>query len=237
MLYQSLHLGRGRVEVAGDTRYDQVIRRAGEAEKIIAPLRRLRNGRTTFVMGSTWPSDEEVLFDALIRLHHENVRLWVLLIPHEPRDERLNQIEMKLSGLGLRSCRLSEVEAGDSGDCDVLLIDRVGMLASLYALGDLTYVGGGFGAGIHNVLEPAALGKIVFFGPRCQNSYEASLLQNRDVGFVVRNGEELFRHLLSLLKDPKRLDEIGKTAARLVRENAGATRRIVEHLERLVPPR
>lgn len=236
-LFESHRLGRDRVDVAGDTRYDQVIRRAEEADEVVAPLKKLRNGRTAFVMGSTWPSDEEVLFDALIRLYHENIKLWILLIPHEPTDERLNQIEMKLSGLNLRTCRLSEVEAGDSGDCDVLLVDRVGMLASLYALGDMSYVGGGFGAGIHNVLEPAALGKIVFFGPKCHNSYEASLLQKRGVGFVVRNGEGLFRHLSSLMKDTRQLNEIGEMAARLVRENAGATQRIIEHLERLVPPR
>ena len=235
ILCETHGLARGSVDVVGDTRYDQVIRRANEAEQIVAPLRELKGKRMGFVMGSTWPSDEEVLLDALVRLYKKDIKVWVVLVPHEPIEERLIQIEQQISGLGFRTYRLSDVETDESRDGDVLIVDRVGMLASLYALGELSFVGGGFGPGIHNVLEPAAQGKIVFFGPRCKNSYEAGLLDRRGVGIIVNNGDELFQHLYSLLNDTRRMIELGKTAARIVEENAGATQRIVDHLVKCVP--
>ena len=232
---ESYRLATGHIEIVGDTRYDQVILRASEAEKTVASLRKLKGNRRTFVMGSTWPSDEIVLLDAMARLCQKVTSVWYVIVPHEPLEENIRQIEQRVSALGLKTCRLSEIDSGKTKAFDVLVVDRVGILASLYALGDLSFVGGGFGAGIHNVLEPAALGKAVFFGPRCQNSYEAGLLQNRGVGFVVRDGEELYQHLFSLLNNSDRLKEIEAKATRVVQENAGATQRIVDHLETLVP--
>ena len=231
---ESYRLATGYIEIVGDTRYDQVIHRAHEAEKMVASLRKLKSNRRTFVMGSTWPTDEVVLLDAMARLCQKVKSVWYVIVPHEPLDEHVTQIEQRVSALGLRACLLSEIDSGKDKDCDVLIVDRVGILASLYALGDLSFVGGGFGAGIHNVLEPAALGKAVFFGPRCQNSYEAGLLQNRGVGFVVRDGEALYQHLFALLNNADKLKEIEAKATRVVLENAGATQRIVDHLETLV---
>jgi len=231
---ESHRLASGPIEIVGDTRYDQVIHRAQEAEKMVASLRKLKGDRKTFVMGSTWPSDEVVLLDAMDRLSQKVTRVWYVIVPHEPMEEHVTQIEQRVSGLGLEACLLSEIDSGKVKDCDVLIVDRVGILASLYALGDLSFVGGGFGAGIHNVLEPAALGKAVFFGPRCHNSYEAGLLQNRGVGFVIRDGEALYQHLFSLLNNADKLKEIEAKATQVVQENAGATYRIVDHLETLV---
>ncbi len=232
---ESHRLATGPIEIVGDTRYDQVIHRAQEAEKRVAPLRKLKGNRKTFVMGSTWPSDEIVLLDAMARLRQKVKRVWYVIVPHEPLEEHVAQIKQRVSALGLRAGLISEIDSGKARDCDVLIVNRVGILASLYALGDLSFVGGGFGAGIHNVLEPAALGKAVFFGPRCQNSYEAGLLQNRGVGFVIRDGETLYQHLFSLLNNAGRLKEIEAKATQVVQENAGATRRIVDHLEAMVP--
>jgi len=136
--------------------------------------------------------------------------------------------------LGLRSNRLSEVGMDQQADGNILLVDRIGILASLYALGELTFVGGGFGPGVHNVLEPAAFGKIVLFGPKCQNSYEAGLLEKRGVGFIVKNGEEIYARLRSFLGNSNKLIELGSKAATLVQENVGATDRIVHFLKDLV---
>ncbi len=231
---ETFRFEKGRVELVGDTRYDQVVRRAKEAEKIVEPLRKFKGRRRCFVVGSTWPSDEEILFGTLHRLLRERIDVWTVLVPHEPTKERLFQIERRLSSMELGFSRFSDLEAGGSCDGEVLVVDRVGILASLYALGELCFVGGGFGPGIHNVLEPAALGKVVLFGPRHKNSYEAGQLKKHGVGFVVRSGEELYSLLLSFLKDTGRLSEKGRMAADLVQENVGATERIVNRLEDLV---
>jgi len=227
-------LVQGNIETVGDTRYDQVVARAREAENIVMPLRKLKGNRKGFVVGSTWPSDEEVVLKSLSMLRDEGIHPWVVLVPHEPTEEHLEQIEQNLRDLHLSSPRFSEVTEKASNDTDVLVVDRVGILASLYALGELSYVGGGFGPGIHSVLEPAALGKVVLFGPKHKNSYEAGQLKNRGAGIAVDSSETLFDLLHSFFKDPSRLNTMGEMAAAIVQENVGATERIIQRIEKQI---
>jgi len=225
--FQSLLPEHVKIEMVGDTRYDQVLHRAAEAEKIVAPLREMKGRRMGFVMGSTWPSDEAVLLDALAKLFNQGVRPWTVLVPHEPKEDHIKKIQNELDHLDLNYCRFSEVQKNPKRGVDILIVDRIGILASLYALGELSYVGGGFGPGIHNVLEPAALGKIVLFGPKHTNSYEAIQLVKQGVGLAIQNAEELFNYLNSHLNDPVEMKRLGKAAEALVHENKGATQRIV----------
>lgn len=226
-------LHRGIVELAGDTRYDQVVHRAHEAEAIVAPLRKLKGRRYCLVAGSTWPSDEAVLFPALAHLKSENRLPWIVLVPHEPTETHLCQAESALRRSGLSTCRFSKLQK-DHSPCDVLLVDRIGLLASLYALGDIAFVGGGFGPGVHQVLEPAALGLAVFYGPRSTNSYEAGVIQKRGVGFVVHDADELSVRLNRFFQNPDQMEALGKKAATLVEENVGASRRIVRCLKQIL---
>lgn len=227
--------GRGPVFMTGDTRYDQVAFRAGQAEKIVEPLRQLKDGRTGFVMGSTWPSDETVLFEALAKLRDNGITLWMVIVPHEPTEDHLARTEERLQKLGLHGIRFSQLDnRPQEHKGDVLIVDRVGILASLYALGELCFVGGGFGPGIHNVLEPAALGKVVIFGPRNTNSYEAGELMRQGVGFTCGSSGALYDLLKSFLEDPRLLENLGKKAGSLVAKNQGASERIIEHLTALI---
>jgi 3-deoxy-D-manno-octulosonic-acid transferase len=228
------NLYRGTAELAGDTRYDQVVERAREAGPIVQPLLLLKGKRFCFVAGSTWPTDEQVIFPALARMKKEHLLPWIVLVPHEPTQSHLAQCESSLSQLGLTSCRFSKLEYGKQSACDVLLIDRVGILASLYALGDIACVGGGFGAGVHQVLEPAALGLAVLYGPKCRNSYEASQLEKRDVGFQIRDSETLYAYLHDFFKKPDQMEILGRKAAVLVKEKVGASERIIACLKKLI---
>ena len=232
--FRKYRLGKARLEAVGDTRYDRVVQRAHEAERIVAPLRRMKKQRKGFVMGSTWPSDEAVLFSAVSKLRQQD-RPWMVIVPHEPVEEFLSQIEQQVSGLGLLGHRLSAVDSGKVKENDVLIVDRIGIMASLYALGDLAYVGGGFGPGVHNVLEPAALGKAVLYGPKCRNSYEAGQLEKRGVGHVVSSDTEICSMLGRLLRNPEEMASMGRQAASLMQENVGATQRIVDVIQRLLP--
>ncbi|MBN2103930.1 hypothetical protein JW835_07800 [bacterium] len=217
-------------ELAGDTRYDQVVERARKAETAVASLRQLKGSRCCLVAGSTWPSDEAVLFPALAQLKSKDLLPWIVLVPHEPTEKHLSQAELALHQFELSTCRFSELQKSGTS-CDVLIVDRVGLLASLYALGDIAFVGGGFGPGVHQVLEPAALGLVVFYGPRSTNSYEAGFIQKRGVGFVVDDSNRLYDQLSLFLKSPKQMETMGQKAAALVRENIGASKRIVACLE------
>jgi 3-deoxy-D-manno-octulosonic-acid transferase len=230
--------GDGRIEAAGDTRYDQVMRRTREAVALTAPLEALRGGRPCAVFGSTWPSDEAVVFAALDRLRAGGLDPWSVLVPHEPTPGHLAGIESACAAQGLRCRRLSAVEARAVGGAfDVLLVDRVGILAGLYGLCDAAFVGGGFGPGVHSVLEPAAFGKPVYFGPRCGNSYEAGQLEARGGGGRVEDPGALAAALDAVFRDPEAARERGERSLALVRENLGATERIVDRLQTLLPSR
>jgi len=228
-------LHKGHAEMTGDTRYDQVVQRARDAEITIVPLLKLKGKRDCLVAGSTWPSDEAVLFPALSKLKSKDLLPWIVLVPHEPTETHLFQAETELHQFGLSTCRYSELGSTTSA-CDVLLVDRVGLLASLYALGDIAFVGGGFGPGVHQVLEPAALGLAVFYGPKNKNSYEAELIKKRGVGFVVEHPNQLYNQLFSFLKNPERMETLGNKASMLVKENVGASKRIVTCLEKIMVP-
>ena len=164
------------VRVTGDTRYDQVVERAARAWEAAPWMARFRDTpRTTLVAGSTWPADDAVLLAAwaeLARTRSGAVRL--VIAPHEPTPSHLAPIERWATRSGLSCARL---DAPDDARADVVLVDRVGVLGELYALADLAYVGGGFhDAGLHSVLEPAAFGVPVAFGPRHHASRDAALL-------------------------------------------------------------
>jgi hypothetical protein len=147
-----------RVTVTGDTRFDQAWRRANAVDRaapFLAPL--LGGGRFTLVAGSTWPADEAVLLEAWVAVRRQNPRARLIVAPHEPTDAHLAAIERWAVANRAPLARLSDVESGAVSGADVVLVDRVGVLAELYAAGSAAFVGGGFhDAGLHSVLEPAA---------------------------------------------------------------------------------
>lgn len=164
------------IRVTGDTRYDQVWARAMAARESAPWLQRFIDApRRTLVAGSTWPGDEAVLLPAWASLAQAQPgRTRLIIAPHEPTPAHLAPVEAWATAAGLRCARLDA--PGDS-EADVVLVDRVGVLGDLYALADAAWVGGGFhAAGLHSVLEPAAFGAPVLFGPRHSNSRDAGLL-------------------------------------------------------------
>jgi len=171
---EELGVAPERIRVTGDPRFDSVVEKVG-AVRPDDPLLRFGRGAVTMVAGSTWPADERVVLDAFARLHVHRPDARLILVPHEPTEAHLAPIEKSAARLGLPTpVRLSQ--AGDT-PVPFLLVDRVGVLAALYAGAGMAYVGGGFGrAGLHSVLEPAACRIPVVFGPRWQNSRDAGLL-------------------------------------------------------------
>jgi len=220
-----------KVFVAGDTRYDQVVKRAESAEADVENLRKIMHGRRCFVAGSTWPSDERELIPALYAVFKRDIKFWVVLVPHEPTEEHIFQLQSLLDSIGIKHVRFSELNKNGSGDFDVLIVDTVGILASLYSLADITFVGGGFAPGVHSVLEPAAFGKLVLFGPKYTNSFEAERLLEKGGGIVVRDDREIEAVFTDFFSSGSSGLSKGDKAGLLVRENLGATERIVAHIK------
>jgi 3-deoxy-D-manno-octulosonic-acid transferase len=219
----ALGVRHGVIRVTGDTRYDQVWARARQADRDGALLAPLRSGRPTLVAGSTWPADERPLLAAWARLRRSVPEARLVIAPHEPTAAHLVPIERWATDASLSLSRLGGAQAGVA---DVVLVDRVGVLGDLYALADVAYVGGGFhDAGLHSVLEPAAFGAPVLFGPRHANSRDAGLLVAAGGAISARSSEELETALAGWLGDGGARQAAGAQARGVVEAGLGAAER------------
>ncbi len=216
-------IGITRVSVAGDTRFDRVADIAGQAKRI-EWVERFASGSKILVAGSTWPPDEEIL---LKYLHEENNPWKWIVAPHEIHEQHIRNI---LEQSPVTACRYSKACETNPEACRLLVIDNIGMLSSLYRYASLAYVGGGFGRGIHNVLEAAVYGIPVVFGPHYRPFREAVELVKRGGGFAVNNYSELKTRLNILAGQPETMTSSGKAAETFVRESTGATEKIVGKL-------
>ncbi|MDR2129736.1 MAG: 3-deoxy-D-manno-octulosonic acid transferase [Odoribacteraceae bacterium] len=208
-------VGISRVEVTGDTRFDRVLAIAGQARPV-ERVERLRGEGPLIVCGSTWPADEEIIC-RYMRGRGRGCR-WVI-VPHEVGEARARAL---VERCGEGTGRLSG-DALEESTCRVLVVDRVGLLSSIYRYATVAYVGGGFGRGIHNTLEAAVYGIPVVFGPAYRKFGEAVELVRRGGGFSIRDAEGFAALMESLLSRPGRIARAGQRAKALVEEGAGAT--------------
>ncbi len=223
--FGALGVAPERRSVMGDAHFDRVLARVAAVDRGSPLLRSLEVQGPVLVAGSTWGADEERLVPALAHLRVERPELRAVLVPHEPSERHLAQTESRLERAGLRSVRLERLNGRWAGD-RVLLVDRVGILGDLYALAELAYVGGGFGsAGLHSVLEPAAFGIPVIFGPRHANAREAGELVGRGGAFEVPDTESLHRTLSRLLRTADERRVAGDENRRFVEGGRGAAAR------------
>ena len=210
-----------RISVTGDTRYDQVWSRAQQPRS--AFVQSLRSARPTLVAGSTWGSDEEHLLPAWSRIRDKIPDARLVIAPHEVSRSHLQFME---GWARARALRLARIDADDADDADVILVDRYGILGDLYALADVAYVGGGFrSAGLHSVLEPAAFGVPVLFGPRHERSREAARLIEAGGGAAVTREADLSLRLADWLGSLPAPDVAGSAARAMVQSELGAAKR------------
>lgn len=249
-----------RITVTGDTRHDAAHARAAAVDRTAPHLRALAadgDSRPILVAGSTWPADESRLLTAVGRVLGEGCALRLVLAPHEPTAAHLSGLAESLPlalGSGVRIRSLSDLEPRLGGSpqsggpqpgggqpagagWDVCLVDRVGVLADLYAAAALAYVGGGFGtAGLHSVIEPAALGVPVLFGPRWQGSRDARLLLDAAGAGSVSDEATLAAALRHWLHDETARAAAGAAARAVVYRGQGAAERSVGLLLSLLEP-
>jgi 3-deoxy-D-manno-octulosonic-acid transferase len=210
-----------KIFVAGDTKYDQVLFRVLESkEKVVLPTK-IYEGKTVLVAGSTWPEDLENLVPALKNLFDKVKYFFVIICPHEPTPSHIQQIQENL--LPINSILYSNVD--NYKNESIIVIDAIGLLATIYSIAQIAYVGGGFKQNVHNVLEPAAYGVPVLFGPVNRNSHEAQILKEEGAGIEVDSPIVIERTLEKLIENKKYRKEVGEKAENIVKQNAGATTR------------
>ncbi len=218
-------IGINNVTVAGDTRFDRVtdIMRTVKDVEVVESF--IGGAPFTLIAGSSWPADEDVYVPWLKA--HPDVK--AIIAPHEFDSERLEQLRKRF---GDKARLLSEIPQPSElkGDEQALIIDCFGLLSSLYRYGNLAYIGGGFGTGIHNINEAAVYGMPVVFGPKHQKFKEASDLIAEGGGFEVTGRESAAAVLDRLLQDHDACALAAKKAADYIKRNLGATDKIYADL-------
>ncbi len=221
-------IGITNVTVAGDTRFDSVWKVYNNRKDIPSLEIFLQNANENkqrmLIAGSTWPKDEDIL----INYFNEKPDLKLIIAPHEIHEEHLIYIE---SLLKRPSVRLSQLSEKDLTDKDCIILDCFGLLTSIYQYGEIAFIGGGFtSSGIHNTLEAAVYDVPVIFGPIYEKFKEAVDLLKIGGGFTFNNAAEFEACINNLLTYPELLSNAGKVAGSFVKDNIGATDKILKQL-------
>ena len=216
-------VGVENVTVVGDTRFDRVAKILEQARQLPLVDAFLEDGRKVFVVGSSWGEDEAI-YMPYFNAHKE----WKLIIAsHEVNESRVASVVSQYEGACVRYSTAT-IDEARSADC--LVVDCYGLLSSIYRYGTVAYVGGGFGAGIHNVLEAAVYGVPVFFGPNNGKFQEAQSLKACGGGIEVIATCGLAERMDAFAADSRLLERAGRAAGDYVSESVGATARIFAHL-------
>jgi 3-deoxy-D-manno-octulosonic-acid transferase len=211
---------RARIEVTGDTSYDQVIARAAAAKESRV-VESLSSTRFTLVAGSTWPSDNRVLFPAWERIRRLDSKARLIIAPHDLSDRQLGAIE----AWARPSYKLARLSEAGAASAEVIIIDRYGVLGDIYAVADVAYVGGGLHRpGLHSVIEPAAFGVPVIYGATHARRRDADLLLAAGGAAAIDSANSLESALAEWLPEAKR-KAAGARATAVVRQEAGASER------------
>jgi 3-deoxy-D-manno-octulosonic-acid transferase len=219
-------IGITDVTVVGDTRFDRVLQIKEAAKQLPVVEAFVKDAPQVFVAGSSWPPDEEIF----IKYFNEHKNWKLIIAPHVIGEDHLKQIEKLLEGR--KVVRYTDAEKSLTSDlssltsAEVLIINCYGLLSSIYHYGHVAYVGGGFGVGIHNLLEAAVWDVPVFFGPNNQKFQEAQGLKQNG-GFEIHDYEEFERQMSRLASDAQYLKEQGQLAGQFVKGQAGATAKVL----------
>ena len=219
-------IGLTNVTITGDTRFDRVLQ-IKEQAKQLPIIEQFTKGQKVFIAGSSWQPDEEIF----IKYFSEH-RDWKMVIaPHVIGEDHLQQIEKLLEGR--KVVRYSDVSENSKAleDAEALIINCFGLLSSIYHYADVTYVGGGFGVGIHNTLEAAVWDVPVIFGPNNEKFQEAQGLKACEGGFEITNYEDFERLMNRFESGADYLKNAGQQAGNYVKQLSGATKRILSDVK------
>ncbi len=216
-------VGYTNAVVCGDTRFDRVFEISKEPKHFPIIDKFCEEGKI-FIAGSSWPADEKIINEAIYQRRNN---LKIILAPHQIHKEHINEIQRLFPSNVLYSG--ADVES--LKDKKVLIIDSIGMLSHIYGKGDITYVGGGFGVGIHNILEAAVFYKPVAFGPNNKKFKEAQDLLKRQGAKEINDKEDLALWVERLLTDKEYYNDVCRINGEYVENNAGATQKILQQIK------
>lgn len=217
-------LGKTNVSISGDTRFDRVATIL-EKDNSLDFISQFKDYKTTIVIGSSWPKDENLLIDFI---NSNAMKIKFIIAPHNIKKEQIQQLK---SSITKKTVLFTEKEGQNLADFDVFIIDTVGILTKIYSYADIAYVGGGFGnPGVHNLLEPATFGVPIVIGPNYSHFPEATALVNMEGCSVITNAKELKETFINLIRNDDIRNEKGHICETFVQMNKGATSIILKNI-------
>lgn len=219
------------VDVCGDTRFDRVVDIKNRAKSLpLIDLFTTKKDDSTkqlvFVAGSSWPKDEDIF----VEYFNSHKELKLIIAPHEIHEAHLKYIEDSLIRPSIRYTKA--LECNNIQDYDCLIIDTFGLLSSLYRYGQIAYVGGGFGVGIHNILEAAVYNIPVVFGPNFKKFREANQLIEKGGAYSIRNHESFIGLMDEFIEYPEVLKSAGDCAGKYVYQNTGVVDKVLSIIKK-----
>jgi 3-deoxy-D-manno-octulosonic-acid transferase len=228
--FKEFGLEPAKIYSVGDTRFDRVYHKCIEAKEKHILREGIFENKKVFVFGSSWEADENIVLPAFLKLIKYEKNAILILVPHEPTLLHLEKLENNFTRHKINSIRFSFLNQYSNEQ--IIIVDSIGILLTLYYYADLAYVGGSFKQGIHNVLEPAVYGIPLFYGPKIENSIEAKLLEKNGGAKIINNKKQAYRFLRTIFLNEKLAEVMGKVCDQFVKKNLGATEKIYTHLKK-----
>ncbi|MCX6232992.1 MAG: 3-deoxy-D-manno-octulosonic acid transferase [Bacteroidetes bacterium] len=216
-------IGFNNVTVSGDTRFDRVYEIA-ETKKSFPLIQKFKSTHNILLAGSSWEEDESFLIDFM---RTEYPDLLYIIAPHETNAERIQELQTKIP---LPSVLFTEADENNITEAKVLIINTIGILSHLYQYATIALIGGGFGKGIHNILEAATFGNPVLIGPNYEKFAEAVALIKLEGAFEFIDYEDFKNKIHQLLEDKTYLEKTRQICSNYVKSNKGATEIILQHI-------
>jgi 3-deoxy-D-manno-octulosonic-acid transferase len=217
-------LGFQNVKTSGDTRFDRVATIL-ERDNSLDFIEQFKDNKTTIVIGSSWPKDEELLIN-YINQADENLKF--IIAPHNIKEEQIASLKSQITK---KTVLFSEKNNTDLSNFNLFIIDTIGILTKIYSYADIAYVGGGFGnPGVHNILEPATFGIPIIVGPNFSHFAEATALVHQEGCLSIKNQIELNETFDNLIQNEDIRHEKGHICQTFVQMNKGATNSIINYI-------
>jgi len=214
----------------GDSKFERVFQASQEIAKNNFINEEILKGRKVFVIGSSWKEDEEVVLPVVNKSIEFERDILTFLVPHEPKETKIAIIEKNIKSKyrNLKSLRLSDI-SNYNGE-NLIIVDCIGKLINLYSIAYMSYVGGGFRSGLHNVLEPAVFNIPVFFANDVKNSDEDEILLKSGGGILVKDQKHFYKDFRDIMSNPSLREKIGRRNKKVFENTLGTTKKIVNHI-------
>ncbi len=221
---------KGEVIRVGDSKYERVFNLFKDVKDEKPLPEKVVLGKKVFVIGSSWKDDEEILLPAIDKALENGVPLLTALVPHEPKETKISAIEKNIKDKykNIKAIRLSRIDKYNGEN--LLIIDSIGLLIKLYSISYVSYVGGGFRTGLHNILEPVIFNQPVFFSNIAKNSDEDEILLETGCGILVENKQQFYKEFKKILIDETYRNQIAERCKKVFENTLGTANRIINNI-------